>query len=571
MDGDRGAWIHRTRSPSATALRHSVGRDSPGRPEGPRLRGGTLVVVLAGILLLYPNWDALSGDGVEQRGRMRPVKSLDLYADRADANGFPINPHWVAQDEAHGGLFAFLYRNGYANEYRPEAFTRCQRPLSPKGMQSCTDQLTSFDWTGELLFICNPNVFKPQPIAEAVHFNWGLVTYMGTLHANGPSDDGDFELNVSPLPVAGVAGRSLMYPGMTVGNFRYRASEGRLHTEVNNAEGFYLFGNDKGWLGRIADLMAKLKNNPGPSDRPQLIRELKKELETRSGRTVVIAGLFGLDAEHHAAAEIHPVFAMAVSGGIEADAMGESSETWSFFIRSRGDQGSCGRTEHSLPLPASKEFYLTLPWPAVKQWDSTLAVATAKAWSTLDERKEPAPLLVQYARDAGVWLGTQVEDPPGGGLFMMYGEVTMKYGRTGYVPGVPTLAEGKPMRISVQGTSSLVILRPGQPRPEIPKEFEQPGVDPERPVYLEEVLEGQARKMFLELTPATKLQVIERLEESIALEFRPVTKLKVEEADAVRRRFLERDVFVPIAEENYVTLKARLSPRVLAEIKELSE
>jgi len=67
---------------------------------------------------------------------------------------------------------------------------------------------------------------------------------------------------------------------------------------------------------------------------------------------------------HKGYSELHPVFAMAIEVVWTPLADGGEDETWAFFIRNEGNEGSCAHLSHYWPSPRGDWTYgIQLPWP----------------------------------------------------------------------------------------------------------------------------------------------------------------------------------------------------------------
>jgi hypothetical protein len=65
---------------------------------------------------------------------------------------------------------------------------------------------------------------------------------------------------------------------------------------------------------------------------------------------VTVIGLLGLDFEHGAKPELHPVYAMFV----QQPTQDPRQTSWSYFVRNWGDQGFCGDDQQNLFTPENR-------------------------------------------------------------------------------------------------------------------------------------------------------------------------------------------------------------------------
>jgi hypothetical protein len=72
--------------------------------------------------------------------------------------------------------------------------------------------------------------------------------------------------------------------------------------------------------------------------------KVKVNMIDNSGMTI-ITGLVGVDGVHGGYSELHPVYAMAVETATPGTDKTED-DTWVFFIRNQGNEGSCAGNVH---------------------------------------------------------------------------------------------------------------------------------------------------------------------------------------------------------------------------------
>jgi len=171
---------------------------------------------------------------------------------------------------------------------------------------------------------------------------WGPATFTGKVFTQPgghgrvlakPNPDSDLDLLLIPDEEAGI---TLQKKGSQY--------DGTIGLEFSSAETIKWFGTN--WWRRIhyhrssdyvleplAFFLRHKHKNSGPP--PSL-----------NGEAVTVVGLFGLDAEHFAHPELHPVYALAIRTGSQPD-----GDTWQLFARAWGTAGDCGnRWNHVLDM-----------------------------------------------------------------------------------------------------------------------------------------------------------------------------------------------------------------------------
>ena len=143
-------------------------------------------------------------------------------------------------------------------------------------------------------------------------------------------------------------------------------------------------------------------------------------------RLALVTGLFGLDGVHGNAAELHPVFAMAVL--IDTVRTGERlREQWAVMVRNLGNEGDC--SEGKIPLTTSRDsvpgpiqdFVIDLGW-----WRGAGAarVRLGPSWS-VDPTRPPAAGLIPGGH---VYLNITHRRPaPGQADFLFLGTIYVEW------------------------------------------------------------------------------------------------------------------------------------------------
>ena len=247
---------------------------------------------------------------------------FDLVGNSLDQNGIPQNPQWGYQVTHPGGF--------------PDASSACQGfPISSSGAVSigsppCTTQPLSFDtptgWNG---FWCNEAGNDGHVNG---HVNWGPATYDGTLFwesHSAPGTDDDYNFKLLTPNAAGLTQADL--------------SSGMLQLEFDSDETIDHFNTS--WWNSFHQAV------DSSDAAAQAMVNFKQ---------AIVSGLMGLDNEHSAGAELHPVYAMALDAGLlPGDSANE--DNWAMFVRNWGDEGYCSSLQHYLELT---QYTFSLPWRA---------------------------------------------------------------------------------------------------------------------------------------------------------------------------------------------------------------
>jgi hypothetical protein len=250
---------------------------------------------------------------------------LDLVWKTTDPNGIPLNPDWRAHSvpamvEGNHVDIAKACPQCVASA---QCVRTCQSgPTSaaclaclPK--ESCWRQCTSFPVTSDGGLFCG-----------ASHINWLPATYEGRLEFDDYSargfissifEDDDYTFNLTPPDGEGLAGRSRLHPEMS-----FLETVDRFHASF--WENFH----------RLVDRV--------PGDDLSGPRSL-------FNRPAIVIGLQGLDTQHGAHEELHPIWAMALRRTSGGDAPpNPSHDCWAIFARNWGNEGFCSNHQHLLEL-----------------------------------------------------------------------------------------------------------------------------------------------------------------------------------------------------------------------------
>jgi len=249
-----------------------------------------------------------------------------------DDNGLPLNPFWSYQIENP---------DTFPPNFQPSCAPN--RVVFP-GLPTCTSQPTTID-TNTDSFLEQFGYCNTSDSVLDGHINWQRVTYQGYLTFRAWSgtwpDDDDINFGLNPDDDAG---QTYYYEGPDTGiGLEFKNSD----TTANYTTPFWkAFGQN----ATSPDELISVNGN--------------KPMEFANGEYGVATGLMGIDGVHKGYSELHPVFAMAIEVVWTPLADGGEDETWAFFIRNEGNEGSCAHLSHYWPSPRGDWTYgIQLPWP----------------------------------------------------------------------------------------------------------------------------------------------------------------------------------------------------------------
>jgi len=238
-----------------------------------------------------------------------------------DGNWVPLNPFWAAQVGSKVGAIS---------QPQPDFKSDCGAAFNGNFMsdggtiysnilaQKCTRQAPADDLYSGVTWFGAHCAWNPV----GGHVNWTLATYSGTIFWNEwsgtwPNDD-DINLNLLTDHNAGITTQE----------------GGLLGLEFDRGE---TLDNYTAPFWSAVDNDAPLSTGFGQAFTSSGIDALNTMFD---GKPAVVTGVLGIDGVHNGYAEIHPVLALAVLNDKEPAGDGVD-ETWEFFIRNSGDEGSC--------------------------------------------------------------------------------------------------------------------------------------------------------------------------------------------------------------------------------------
>jgi hypothetical protein len=261
-----------------------------------------------GLIGLQTNWCADYGCN----------KPMDLVpANGFDDNMFPFNPDWAY----------FLHYH-----QPPNADQLCRQFVLPL---SCTSQPTNYDAAGaDPSYLICQHGRTAAPGSFTGHVNWEPATYEGTLqweeHAP-PGTDDEYSLQLYPFNL----------DGATAGN----NGGDSMHIEFDSDETIDHFDDDFWWK----TFHSGVDDSDGAAH------------GFIDGTLAEVTGLVGIDTVHTPAAELHPVYGIAIedNNGYAKDVKRTGNDLWAFFARNWGNEGYCSRLDHGIHL---RKLTVRIPW-----------------------------------------------------------------------------------------------------------------------------------------------------------------------------------------------------------------
>ena len=313
--GDNGYWGHdRDNGPNGQC-------PTPGSPQADRGK---------------PAWVTIS---MQATGAVPAHKAMDLVSNMVDPNNLPLNPWWgyeKGEDHLAGDPSG-----------APDPGRQCGlRYIDPDNVDlgitlagnHCTTQAPSVNqgtgFNGEL---CRS---AAESGVLAGHLNWFVSTYTGrirwddwsgTFRPTDPTGSGDDDYNF------------VLYPDSKSGLTAARPDWIGLEFDSDEV----VDRIDKGWWN---DFHNQVKANGGP--------------QSAAGQSIndapaIVIGLMGLDSEHGAYSELHPVYGLAIH--LSTATSDATSDDWSFMARNFGNEGYCADGNMTVPQLSTLSFFIERP------------------------------------------------------------------------------------------------------------------------------------------------------------------------------------------------------------------
>ncbi|HEY5029094.1 MAG TPA: hypothetical protein VIK39_11840, partial [Candidatus Angelobacter sp.] len=282
-----------------------------------------------------PAWVTIT---IAPTGTVTPNEAMDLVSDTVDSNNLPLNPWWAYEKGVGKPANGLAHPNPVAQcgmSYKDP--DNVDQGINLVGNQ-CTTQAPSVNqgtgFSGEL---CRG---AADPYVLAGHLNWFVSTYEGKIRWDDWSGtfkplhltkSGDDDYNFTLAPDSGT-GLTFSRPN-TIG------------LEFDSDE--VVDRIDKGWWNDFHKLVDTDSGKDGGAavsifDSP-----------------AIVIGLFGLDSEHGAYSELHPVYGMAIRTNSDAGHVG--TDDWVFLARNWGNEGYCADGDMPVPELTSLSFFIRRP------------------------------------------------------------------------------------------------------------------------------------------------------------------------------------------------------------------
>ncbi len=257
---------------------------------------------------------------------------FDMTSSSVDANGLPLNPAWQFEKNQTASLSL--------SSSHPNPSVLCDGfPYTDSnghvgfGTTPCTSQGVTIDApSGTNNVLCGRYGTAGKLHG---HVDWWPATVTGTIvwaghdstfsWSGGTYHFGDDDYNFKFFPSAETL---LSIDPEQPDNDTY------IETEFDSDETIDHFGSQ--WWNSFHDAVDRGGDYAGDNSKPTAPASIMV-----NSKPAVVTGLVGLDSEHGAYTELHPVYAMAIH--LNSDA---NNDQWSFFARNWGDEGYCSEDQH---------------------------------------------------------------------------------------------------------------------------------------------------------------------------------------------------------------------------------
>jgi hypothetical protein len=338
-------------------------------------------------------------------------KPFDLTWDMGseDFNGLPQNPQWAWQlsNPNQQPDFGVMCKDAFPGD--------SGTTIDATQLAKCTSQDPTADTHWALGAVCDG-----WPLQG--HLNWMIATYTGPVTWEAITTingfwDCDYNLQLQPQHFFG-----LTQSGTPPANATALGLEFDPRETINNM-------GSKWWQqtqGYVMSDGVRTLHDVGDHNLIALFNGTH-------GLYGVVIGLIGLDANHGAYTESHPVFAMAVR--TRRDVIGTTTKDhWAFFLRNVGNEGGCGSLMHHWDSPTG-EYFIQLPWPQG-------ATGMNPAVTEVDVTPWQDKTNVGFAQSDNSWTLVRVTPPSANAEFGVDGEFTATYTVPSNVSGSASGAAG---------------------------------------------------------------------------------------------------------------------------------
>jgi hypothetical protein len=248
-------------------------------------------------------------------------------SDEIDANGALLNPrfYWETRHGDHPNTSVLCDGFPYRSRFDATAGVALGNP-------PCSADVTDIDVASGFNAVLCRATGAPDKLHG--HLNFSPATITGRIAWIGHSDwvqkgDDDYGFHLYP----------------SNGGMLTSAHPNAIDAEFDSEETIDHFGS--GWWRNFQDAVDKLD---GTATERSGASRLVDDHEA------IVTGLAGISAEHEAAPQLHPVYAMALH--LSADA---GDDRWAFFARNWGNQGFCSSDQHFWDVSSLSLF---IPGPA---------------------------------------------------------------------------------------------------------------------------------------------------------------------------------------------------------------
>jgi hypothetical protein len=257
---------------------------------------------------------------------------FDMIAGTVDSNDLPFNPEWQYEKNQTASLSL--------TTSHPDPSVLCDGfPYSGGnghvsfGTSPCTSQGVTIDAPSGINDLLCGHYGTSGKLHG--HVDWWPATVAGTIVWAGHDstfswsggtyhfgdDDYNFELFPSDQTLLSID------PDQP-------ANDTYIETEFDSDEVTDHFGSK--WWSDFHDAVDKGGAYAGDNSKPTAPASL-----LINNKPAIVTGLVGLDSEHGAYTELHPVYAMAIH--LNSD---PNNDQWAFFARNWGDEGYCSQDQH---------------------------------------------------------------------------------------------------------------------------------------------------------------------------------------------------------------------------------
>ena len=237
---------------------------------------------------------------------------LDLVATELDANGALLNPRffWETRHDGHPNTATLC--DGFPFRSRSD-----ERRGVFLGNPPCTTDIAGIDVASGFNAVLCRSSGAPDKLHG--HANWFPATVAGRVSWSGHSDwvqkgDDDYSFRLYPANA-----------GMLTA-----AHPNAIEIEFDAEETVDRFGS--AWWRGFHDAVDR---DDGTATENAAASRMVDDHE------VIVTGLAGISSEHDAAAQLHPVYAMALHVSSST-----GDDRWAFFARNWGNQGFCSSNQH---------------------------------------------------------------------------------------------------------------------------------------------------------------------------------------------------------------------------------